>query len=128
MMKIIPEIQKTAQLVKEIAASSNEQRSGSEQITKAVMQFTQVTQQNAAAAEEMSSSSEELASQAELLKDTISFFNTGKQIKAAQPIKPAHKTVKSKVNAPRSFHHETPTGGVNLNLDIDKEDKLFESF
>ncbi|NJO70109.1 MAG: chemotaxis protein, partial [Bacteroidetes bacterium] len=39
MMKIIPEIQKTAQLVKEIAASSNEQRSGSEQITKAVMQF-----------------------------------------------------------------------------------------
>ncbi|NJK94024.1 MAG: chemotaxis protein [Bacteroidales bacterium] len=103
MMKIIPEIQKTAQLVKEIAASSNEQRSGSEQITKAVLQFTQVTQQNAAAAEEMSSSSEELASQAELLKETISFFNTGKQIKAAQPIKPAHKTVKSKVKCSPVF-------------------------
>jgi methyl-accepting chemotaxis protein len=129
MMKIIPEIQKTAQLVKEIAASSNEQRSGSEQITKAVMQFTQVTQQNAAAAEEMSSSSEELASQAELLKETISFFNTGKQIKSPQTtVKQVHKMSKSKPGAVHKALHSNLTG-INVNLDTsDKDDKMFENF
>lgn len=129
MMKIIPEIQRTAQLVKEIAASSNEQRSGSEQITKAVLQFTQVTQQNAAAAEEMSSSSEELASQAELLKETISFFNTGKQIKNVQaPVKQVHKMSKSKPGAVHKSLHSNLTG-INVNLEAsDKDDKMFENF
>lgn len=129
MMKIIPEIQKTAQLVKEIAASSNEQRMGSEQITKAVIQFTQVTQQNAAAAEEMSSSSEELASQAELLKETISFFNTGRQVKIAQSVKPTHKTGKKggfQVKTARPTDHAS---GINVDLDgIGKDDKMFENF
>lgn len=78
MLKIIPDVQRTARLVQEIAAASTEQSLGAEQIAKAVDQFSQVTQQNSAAAEEMSSSSEELASQAEALKDSISFFNTGK--------------------------------------------------
>ena len=132
MLKIIPEIQKTAQLVKEIAASSHEQRSGSEQITKAVMQFTQVTQQNAAAAEEMSSSSEELASQAELLKETIGFFNTGKQIKTAQPIKGMQKTTnKIKSNHPPKYPNRSndQRNGVDLNLESsDKGDNLFENF
>jgi methyl-accepting chemotaxis protein len=80
MLKIIPDIQKTARLVQEIAAASTEQSMGADQIAKAVDQFSQVTQQNSAAAEEMSSSSEELASQAAALKDSISFFNTGKNL------------------------------------------------
>lgn len=79
MSKIIPDIQRTAQLVQEIAASSAEQTAGAEQISKAVEQLSQVTQQNSASAEELSSSSEELASQAEMLKETISFFKTNKQ-------------------------------------------------
>jgi methyl-accepting chemotaxis protein len=80
MLKIIPDIQKTARLVQEIAAASTEQSMGADQIAKAVEQFSQVTQQNSAAAEEMSSSSEELAGQAAALKDSISFFNTGKNL------------------------------------------------
>ncbi len=129
MMKIIPEIQKTAQLVKEIAASSNEQRMGSEQITKAVIQFTQVTQQNAAAAEEMSSSSEELASQAELLKETISFFNTGRQIKITQPMKPTHKAGKRGSLQGKTARQTDHAVGVNVDLNgIDKDDKMFENF
>lgn len=126
MLKIIPEIQKTAQLVKEIAASSNEQRSGSDQITKAIMQFSQVTQQNAAAAEEMSSSAEELASQAELMKETISFFNTGRQTKINHsPVKPSHKPVRARN---LKMHGET-TKGLNVNLEAsDKDDHLFENF
>lgn len=130
MTRIIPEIQKTAQLVKEIAASSNEQRSGSDQITKAVIQFTQVTQQNAAAAEEMSSSSEELASQAELLKETIGFFNTGKQARMAPLVNPTHKSLKTKIDLVQKPSRKNPkSGGINLDMNpSDKDDKMFDTF
>ena len=76
---LIPEIQKTARLVQEIAAASLEQNSGADQINNAIQQLNQVTQQNAAASEEMATSSEELSSQAEQLKETVGFFNLGKQ-------------------------------------------------
>jgi methyl-accepting chemotaxis protein len=75
MSEIIPNIQKTAQLVSEISASSAELNSGAQQIAKAIDQLSTVTQQNSASSEELSSSSEELASQAEVLKETISFFS-----------------------------------------------------
>lgn len=81
MAKILPDIQRTARLVQEIAAASREQSAGAEQIAKAVDQFSQVTQQNSASAEEMSSGSEELSSQAEMLRDIVSKFNTGKTIR-----------------------------------------------
>ncbi|PWD98257.1 methyl-accepting chemotaxis protein [Marinilabilia rubra] len=72
--ELVPEIQKTSGLMKEIAASSNEQKVGADQINSAVQSFNQVTQQNAASSEEMASTSEELASQAEQLLEIISFF------------------------------------------------------
>jgi methyl-accepting chemotaxis protein len=72
--KIVPDIQKTAELVQEISAASNEQNTGSEQINKAIQQLDQVIQRNASATEEMASTSEELSSQAELLMDAIAFF------------------------------------------------------
>lgn len=75
---LVPDIQKTADLVQEISASSREQDSGAEQINKAILQLDEVIQQNASASEEMASTSEELASQAEQLQATISFFDTGK--------------------------------------------------
>jgi methyl-accepting chemotaxis protein len=72
--QIVPDIQKTAQLVQEITAASNEQNTGADQINSAIQQLNQVVQQNASASEEMSSTSEELSSQAQQLQDTISFF------------------------------------------------------
>ena len=71
---IVPNIQKTADLVMEISASSNEQNAGALQINEAMLQLDKVIQQNAAAAEEASSMSEELTSQAEQLRDMISYF------------------------------------------------------
>ncbi|MBF0477095.1 MAG: MCP four helix bundle domain-containing protein [Deltaproteobacteria bacterium] len=76
---IVPSIQKTADLVQEINASSNEQAGGIQQVTKAVQQLDQVIQQNAGATEEMASASEELSSQAEQLRDVVSFFKLGHQ-------------------------------------------------
>ncbi len=78
---LVPDIQKTAELVQEISAASNEQNAGAEQINKAIQQLEQVIQQNSTASEEMASTSEEmastseeLASQAVQLRNTIGFF------------------------------------------------------
>jgi methyl-accepting chemotaxis protein len=71
---LVPEIQKTSQLVKEISAASIEQNAGADQINSALQQLNVVTQQNAASSEEMATSAEELTSQAESLKETVSYF------------------------------------------------------
>ena len=91
--ELVPAIQKTADLVQEVAASSREQAAGVNQINGAISQVGLVTQRNAAGAEELSSTAEELASQAEALQDMISFFRvsavgehrTNKKRKAEKP-------------------------------------------
>jgi methyl-accepting chemotaxis protein len=72
--RILPDVQKTAELVQEITAASREQDTGTAQISKAIQQLNQVIQQNASAAEEMAATSVELASQADRLQSTITFF------------------------------------------------------
>ena len=74
LLKLVPDIERTAELVQEIAAASNEQNAGAEQINKAIQQLDQVIQQNASASEEMASTSEELSSQAVQLQQSMSFF------------------------------------------------------
>ena len=72
--KLVPDIQKTAELVSEISNASREQNAGAAQINLAIQQLDKVTQQNTSAAEEMASTSEELASQAEQLQHAIAYF------------------------------------------------------
>jgi methyl-accepting chemotaxis protein len=74
---IVPDIQRTAELVQEIAVGSREQTSGVEQIKKALMQLDQVIQQNASAAEELASMAEELTGQADSMRASMSFFKVG---------------------------------------------------
>jgi len=71
---IVPNIQKTAELVQEISAASKEQDAGAEQISRAIQQLDQVIQQNASASEEMASTAEELSSQSEQLQSMIGYF------------------------------------------------------
>jgi methyl-accepting chemotaxis protein len=122
MMKLIPEIQRTATLVQEISSASSEQSAGASQITKAIEQLSQVTQQNSAAAEEMSSTAEELASQAESLQEIISFFNTGKEIKSSTLKREPHKRNFLPSNPPRKTKE-----GINLNI-TDNKDKEFDMY
>ncbi len=77
LQRIVPDIQKTAELVQEISSACNEQNAGADQINKAIQQLDQVIQQNASASEEMASTSEELQSQATQLQSSISFFKIG---------------------------------------------------
>ncbi len=64
----------TAQIIAEIAAASDEQRTGMEQINKAVMELDSMTQQNAALVEETASASEQMANQAQELLALMSRF------------------------------------------------------
>lgn len=84
--RLVPDIQKTAELVSEISAACREQDIGASQINEAIQQLDKVTQQNAGASEEMSATSEELAAQAEELQASIAFFrvdNAGASRKGA---------------------------------------------
>jgi len=98
LLKLVPDIQKTADLVQEIAAASGEQNAGADQINRAIQQLDQVIQQNASASEEMASTSEELSSQAVQLQQSMSFFRIEGHAapRAALPAAPASKATASR--------------------------------
>jgi len=77
--KLVPDIQKTADLVQDINAASKEQFGGAEQINRAIQQLDQVIQQNAGASEEMAASAESLFAQSRQLQDTIAFFKVARK-------------------------------------------------
>jgi len=140
--QIVPDIQKTSQLVQEITAASNEQNSGAEQINSAIQQLNQVVQQNASASEEMSSTSEELSSQAVQLQETIAFFkidedgaNRSATIKTDQTTKAfsSKKDFNVHHEAPRLSAHTQKTNGVLIDLNdenvkTDSRDEEFDRY
>ena len=97
--QLVPDIQRTAELVQEISAASKEQDAGAGQINKAIQQLDQVIQQNASASEEMAATSTELASQAEQLQESMSFFKTGDQTEGQKRLE------KRTVSKPPSLSH-----------------------
>ena len=113
--QVIPEIEKTTQLVREIASSSQEQNSGISQITNAVQALNDVIQQYAASAEEMASTSQNLAEQSNDLKDSVAYFKIDdepaqqkqrvqrpqpqKQVQKPQPAQKPASTTNTKTNA-----------------------------
>jgi methyl-accepting chemotaxis protein len=80
---LVPAIRKTADLVQEVSAASQEQSTGISQVSKAMATVDQVTQRNASAAEELSSTAEEMASQAESLLQLMDFFKVRESSAAA---------------------------------------------
>jgi methyl-accepting chemotaxis protein len=88
--KLVPDIQKTAELVQEISAASKEQAGGADQINGAIQQLNRVVQQNAGAAEEMSTMSEELSAQAAQLQSAVEFFKLSNGAAAAGRVPPRH--------------------------------------
>jgi methyl-accepting chemotaxis protein len=85
--RLVPDIQRTAELVQEITAASQEQDVGAEQINKALQQLERVIQQNASASEEMAATTEELTAQSDQLVSALGFFRTGND-SGDQPARP----------------------------------------
>ena len=136
--KLVPDIQRTAELVQEIAAATGEQNSGADQINKAIQQLDQVIQQNASASEEMASTSEELSSQAQQLQQTMGFFRVDDGAhKTLRPKKPkalpagsshaAYQAPKAHGPAPHGSAQKKG-GGIDLDLSADVDDGEFEKF
>ncbi|SDZ17572.1 Methyl-accepting chemotaxis protein [Jannaschia faecimaris] len=74
---LVPNIQRTADLVAEISASTREQNVGADQINQAIRELDRVIQQNATSANESAETSRMLAGQSLQLNDVISFFDIG---------------------------------------------------
>jgi methyl-accepting chemotaxis protein len=74
LIELVPDIQKTAELVQEISAASHEQSMGASQINKAIQQLDRTIQQSAVISEDLFSTSEQLANQATHLQSAIEFF------------------------------------------------------
>ncbi len=134
--KLVPDIQRTAELVQEISAASKEQDTGAEQINKALQQLEQVIQQNASAAEEMASTTEELTGQSEQLVSSLEFFRIrgesgrgGKARPAARPESKPLAAAEPRQNSGGAALKEKvlAKAGVNLRLD-EKHDALDGEF
>ncbi|HSN90766.1 MAG TPA: methyl-accepting chemotaxis protein [Anaeromyxobacteraceae bacterium] len=80
---LVPSIRKTAELVGEVAAASQEQAAGVAQINKAMSSVDQVTQRNSAASEELSSTAQAMSAQAEMLQAAVAFFRFDERVAAA---------------------------------------------
>jgi len=133
--RLVPDIRKTAELVREIAAASAEQSSGAAQVNKAIQQLDQVIQQNASSSQEMASTSEELSSQAEQLQTTIRFFTVSDGGRTpAGPARPAARAAKAASKAgpitaslARLSHAVKPVG-PHIDLGPAVDDKEFVGY
>jgi len=80
--------------VQEIAAASEEQTVGVDQVNSAMSQLNQITQQNASASEELAATSEEMSSQAANLQQIMDFFKVGRESGGMRrgPVEERHST------------------------------------
>ncbi len=118
MNEIVSAVKRVTDIMAEIAAASNEQSSGIEQVNQALVQMDEVTQQNAALVEEAAASAEAMQEQAGSLMQAVSVFKleSGKQAKRTvakpaatpapavehkprQPLGKERKLIKAKVEA-----------------------------
>ncbi|WP_028216311.1 methyl-accepting chemotaxis protein [Paraburkholderia oxyphila] len=75
MAEIIGAVQRVTDIMGEIAAASQEQSSGIDQVARAVTQMDEVTQQNAALVEEAAAAAQSLEDQASRLRAAVAVFN-----------------------------------------------------
>ncbi len=97
---VVPKIEETANLIKDIANAAKEQDIGLGQISTAMSQLDQVTQTNATSAQEMASASEELSGQAGSLAEMMSFFTVNEGDMFSKPVPLVHST--NNIQAPQT--------------------------
>jgi uncharacterized phage infection (PIP) family protein YhgE len=74
--EIMDSVKKVSDIVAEIAAASEEQAAGIEQVNDAVTRMDETTQQNAALVEEAAAAAKAMEQQAQMLLKEISFFRS----------------------------------------------------
>jgi len=124
---LVPNIEKTSELIQEISSASVEQNAGVEQITLALNQLDTITQQNASAAEEIASTAEILFSQSGDMKQLISFFDIGDNTKEILHIEKNNSQANIKTNA-ESVKKGIATTGIMIPKENDYNDTDFNDF
>jgi methyl-accepting chemotaxis protein len=147
LMKLVPDIQKTSELVAEINAASGEQANGIQQINSAIQQLNTVVQQNASAAEELTATAQELNGQTISMKDSIMYLKTGRSgvdyhtplgsnyasVQHTEKHAPAAKASvhasQIKVNATQNIQKGEAKKGIHIEMGkADSEDGEFERY
>ncbi|NYH20309.1 methyl-accepting chemotaxis protein [Paraburkholderia bryophila] len=106
MTEIIGAVQRVTDIMGEIAAASEEQSSGIDQVARAVTQMDEVTQQNAALVEEAAAAASSLEDQAGKLRTAVSVFQVdegGYKAPVSAPKRmsaPVRSTVARKISRP----------------------------
>ncbi len=132
---LVPDIEKTTQLIKEISAASLEQKTGAEQINMAMQNLNLITQENASSSDELTQSAEQLSVLADRLKEAVSFFNIGDNDFVAQKSEePSDSETKDKeveistVNTKANSKTNVSSKGDIINLDKDFDLDNYEKF
>jgi len=117
--RIIPDVEKTAELIKDISAASREQDSGVEQLFGAIQRLDAIIQNNVSSSEEMASTAEELSTQAEELQNQVAQFRIPEQ---------SHiHTEPERSLAPRSFGRPARQVAMQETPAVE-QDEAFERF
>ncbi|WP_291855928.1 methyl-accepting chemotaxis protein [Marinilabilia sp.] len=96
---LVPDIEKTTQLIKEIAAASMEQKTGADQINQAMQQLNMITQENASSSDMLTTSSEQLSDLAANLQKAVEIFKIGEEVNVKA----------SKIEVPKEPYKEKET-------------------
>ncbi|KHK00560.1 methyl-accepting chemotaxis protein [Desulfovibrio sp. TomC] len=131
--QLVPNIQRTAELVQEISAASQEQSQGAGQVNQALQQLDQTIQQNASASEELASTAEELSGQSEQLRATIAFFQVEAPRRIPRPAADAPRRAMSAGKAPKALAHAARPRPSGTRIDLQgtsgsNDENEFENF
>jgi len=119
---LVPNIQKTAELVQEISAASLEQDKGASEINKALQELDHVVQQSAASAEEMASTSEQLSAQAQQLNASMSFFTIDNNRKRPLSRPPSTNSNRSTPVRAMSVPAQSKNSSSGIDISLDDDD------
>ncbi|ALO34086.1 hypothetical protein CMT41_04600 [Colwellia sp. MT41] len=122
---MVPSINKTADLVQEIAAASAEQATGVHQINEAIAQVNQTMQHNAAASEELSATSEEMNVQALQLQESVNFFTLEASPQAKNKSSNSSPTINNSLS---SKTKRSASKLINKSSNRDDDDDKFVSY
>ncbi len=105
---IVDSVKKVTDIVAEIAAASQEQSAGIDQVNNAVMQMDEMTQQNAALVEQASAAARAMQEQAGELTKQVGFFQLGETVAESEPAAERARQVKVQTEAVFAAVRNTP--------------------
>ena len=116
MLGIVSAVKRVTDIMSEIAAASNEQGAGIQQVNQAITQMDEVTQQNAALVEQAAAAAEAMEEQTVALKAAVSRFRldtvTDKtRTQATKPLTPHASTPTAIAAIKKARHLDKPKAG-----------------